>query len=69
MGRGLTKEHTVPGVLALRIKVDGGKIQEIEADTVRAEFTDTRGGTMTLMRPPLPVEWDGSSTSQLDPTF
>ncbi|KAI0181143.1 hypothetical protein GGR52DRAFT_20708 [Hypoxylon sp. FL1284] len=66
---GLTKEHTIPGVLALRIKVDGGKITEIEANIVRAEFTDSRGGTLTLMRPPLPIEWDGKSPGQLNPAF
>ncbi|KAI1406092.1 hypothetical protein F4819DRAFT_285650 [Hypoxylon fuscum] len=66
---GLTKEHTIPGVLALRVQVDGGKITEIEANIVRAEFSDSRGGTMTLMRPPLPVEWDGRSPGQLDAAF
>ncbi|KAL7626511.1 hypothetical protein AAE478_003283 [Parahypoxylon ruwenzoriense] len=66
---GLTKEHTIPGVLALRIKVDGGKITEIETNIVRAEFLDNRGGTVTLMRPPLPIEWDGNATGKLDPVF
>lgn len=66
---GLTKEQTTPGVLALRIKVDSGKITEIEAVNVRAEYDGNRGGTRTLQRPPLPVEWDGDPLGQLDAVF
>jgi hypothetical protein len=66
---GLTLEHSTPGVLALRIKVDGGQITEIEAIDVRAESNGSRGGTMTLMRPPLPVEWQGDPLGRLDPVF
>lgn len=66
---GLTKEQTTPGVLALRIKVDDGKIIEIEAVNVRAESSGSRGGTMTLMRPPLPVEWQGDPLGGLDSVF
>ncbi len=66
---GLTKEQSTPGVLALRIKVVGGKVTEIEAIAVRAEITGSRGGTTTLMRPPLPIEWQGSSLSPLDALF
>ncbi|KAI2613237.1 hypothetical protein GGR54DRAFT_329694 [Hypoxylon sp. NC1633] len=67
---GYTMEHTIPGVLAMRIKVGGGQITEIEVNIVRAESTDSRGGTITLMRPPLPIEWDGfNSTGRIDPTF
>lgn len=66
---GLTKEQSTLGVLALRIKVDDGMITEIEAIDVRAETTGSRGGTMTLMRPPLPVEWQGDSLGRLDTVF
>ncbi|KAI1376851.1 hypothetical protein F4677DRAFT_418210 [Hypoxylon crocopeplum] len=68
---GYTMEHTIPGVLALRIKVgEGGKITEIEVNIVRAESTDSRGGTVTLMRPPLPVEWAGvNETGRINPAF
>ncbi|KAF2462831.1 uncharacterized protein BDR25DRAFT_320447 [Lindgomyces ingoldianus] len=66
---GLTKEHTTPGVLALRIRVDSGKITEIEANAVRAESSGSRFGTMTLMRPPLPVEWESDPLGPLDPVF
>ncbi|KAF2204038.1 hypothetical protein GQ43DRAFT_496476 [Delitschia confertaspora ATCC 74209] len=66
---GSTLEETTLGVLALRIKVDRGQITEIEANSVRAEFTGPRGGTQTLMRPPLPVEWNGTSLGRLDAVF
>lgn len=56
---GRTQEHSIAGVLALRVKVSAGKIVEIEAVDVRAENSGARFGTKTLMRPPLPVEWDG----------
>ncbi|PMD29099.1 hypothetical protein L207DRAFT_574504 [Hyaloscypha variabilis F] len=67
---GLTMEHTTPGVLALRVKVDNGKINEIEAIDVRAESSGPRYGTTTLMRPPLPVEWPADrSLGKLDSSF
>lgn len=68
---GLSREQTTPGVLALRIKVDidSGRISEVEAIAIRAESSGPRGGTMTLMRPPLPVEWQGASPGPLDPAF
>jgi hypothetical protein len=66
---GLSKEQSTPGVLALRIKVGEGMISEIEAIDVRAEYTGSRGGTMTLMRPPLPVEWQGDTLGGLDTVF
>ncbi|KAH8661544.1 hypothetical protein BGZ60DRAFT_517277 [Tricladium varicosporioides] len=56
---GQTQEHSIAGVLSLRVKVSAGKITEIEAVDVRAENNGARFGTKTLMRPPLPVEWDG----------
>ena len=66
---GLTLEHSTPGVLALRVKVDGGQITEIETIDVRAESSGARCGTTTLMRPPLPVEWEGDPLGKLDPSF
>ncbi|KAI2623959.1 hypothetical protein GGS26DRAFT_565293 [Hypomontagnella submonticulosa] len=66
---GYSREHTIPGVLAIRVKVENGQITEVEANVVRAEMTDSRGGTITLMRPPLPVEWEGDSSDLLDPVF
>ncbi|KAF2241549.1 hypothetical protein BU26DRAFT_511338 [Trematosphaeria pertusa] len=66
---GLTREQSTPGVLALRITLANGQISEIEALSVRAEGTGARGGTVTLMRPPLPVEWVGDSLGALDAVF
>ena len=66
---GVTNENGTSGVLALRIKVGGGKITEIEAIDVREEAQGPRGGTVTLMRPPLPVEWKAASLGSLDPVF
>ena len=66
---GLTDENGTTGVLALRIKTVGHKIGEIEAIDVREESQGPRGGTMTLMRPPLPVEFKAASIGSLDPVF
>ncbi len=66
---GVTNEHGTPGVLALRVQVARGKITEIEAIDVREESQGPRGGTVTLMRPPLPVEFKPASLGSLDPVF
>ena len=66
---GVTNENGTTGVLALRIKTGGGKISEIEAIEVREEANGPRGGTVTLMRPPLPVEFKAASLGSLDPVF
>ena len=67
---GVTMEHRTPGVLALRVKVDSGKITEIEAIDVRAESSGPRYGTITLMRPPLPVEWQADrALGRIDSSF
>ncbi|CAK7207060.1 hypothetical protein SEUCBS139899_009868 [Sporothrix eucalyptigena] len=67
---GATREQTTPGVLALRIQLDShGRIRAIDVYDVRAEVTGARGGTMTLMRPPLPVEWQGAPLGKLDSVF
>jgi hypothetical protein len=66
---GLTNENGTVGVLALRIRAIGGKIDEIEAIDVREESQGPRGGTMTLMRPPLPVEFKAASLGSLDSVF
>ncbi|OTB01364.1 hypothetical protein M426DRAFT_25669 [Hypoxylon sp. CI-4A] len=66
---GISREHTIQGALSFRVKVVSGQITEMEINIVRAESTGDRGGTVTLMRPPLPVEWEGTETGQLDPVF
>ncbi|KUJ11489.1 uncharacterized protein LY89DRAFT_688729 [Mollisia scopiformis] len=66
---GATKEQSTPGVLVLRVQVEGGKITEIEAIDVRAESSGARFGTLTLMRPPLPIEWESTPLGRLDSAF
>lgn len=66
---GSTNENGTIGVLALRVKLIAGKIGEIEAIDIREESQGPRGGTVTLMRPPLPVEWKAASIGLLDPIF
>lgn len=66
---GTTDEHGTPGVLALQIKIANGKITSIEAFDVREESNGPRGGTVTLMRPPLPIELKFASLGALDPLF
>jgi hypothetical protein len=66
---GYTQEQSTPGVLALRVQLDDGKITEIESVNVRAESTGARGGTATLMRPALPAEWAGESLGRLNSVF
>ncbi|KAK1756528.1 hypothetical protein QBC47DRAFT_299058 [Echria macrotheca] len=66
---GVTREHDTPGVLSLRVLVSGGRITEIEAVSVRAEHKGPGDSTMTLFRPPLPVEYTGDDLGPLDPIF
>jgi CBS domain-containing protein len=66
---GLIREYSTPGVLALRVQIDNGLITEIEAIAIRAEASGAGGGTKTLMRPPLGVEWEGTSLGKLDAVF
>jgi hypothetical protein len=66
---GTTNENGTSGVLALRVRVSGGRISEIEAIDVREEAQGPRGGTVTLMRPALPVELKFSSLGALDAVF
>ncbi len=67
---GLGREQATPGVLALRVQLDAaGRIAAVDALDVRAENTGARGGTMTLMRPPLPAEWEGDALGGLDAAF
>lgn len=64
------REQTTPGILALRIQLDSrGRIRTVDVYDVRAEVTGARGGTITLMRPPLPVEWQGVPLGAIDPLF
>jgi len=66
---GSIMEYDTPGVLALTVSVSDSKIRGISAMVVRAESMGFGGGTKTLLRPPLPLEWDGSDLGALDKTF
>ena len=46
-------EHTTPGMLTLRLRMDGAEIVEIEAVAVRLEEIGERGGTVSLFQPRL----------------
>ncbi len=54
---GAVNEQGTPGMMALRIKADAGKISQIEAMIVREEYVGPRSGTMSLFRPKLLTEF------------
>jgi hypothetical protein len=62
-------ENGVKGVMALRLKADGGKISEAEITPVREEFFGDRGGTITLLQPAMLVTMDGELVGAPDPLF
>ncbi len=53
-------ETTTPGMLALRVKTQAGRVSEIEAVCVRMETPGERGGTVTLFQPPLLAHFDAA---------
>ena len=66
---GAVNENGTPGMLAMRIRVAGGRITDIEALVVRREITGARGGTMTLMRPLMLAEFDPKGFSEPEPAL
>ncbi|KAK0741618.1 hypothetical protein B0T21DRAFT_432710 [Apiosordaria backusii] len=66
---GEVMEFSVPGILSLRVKVQGGLISEIEANIVRSEFRGPSVDTVSLGRPPIPVEYEGVPLGAIDPIF
>jgi hypothetical protein len=50
---GCIKEYDVDSFLTARLKIQNGEITEIEALVMRDEFTDARGGTLTMFGPRL----------------
>ena len=62
---GRVTETDLPGILALRLRVVGGRISEIEAVIAREE----RPGSDELFRPRQPVEGDPAALTRLDPLF
>jgi hypothetical protein len=66
---GGTVETATPGMLALRMKLQGDRISQIEAICVREEKPGERGGTVTLFQPSLLTPFDGSAYQGTDPEF
>jgi hypothetical protein len=66
---GAIVETTTPGVLALRMKLRGTQISEIEALAVRVETAGERGGTVALFQPPLMAQLDAASFDVPDPAL
>jgi hypothetical protein len=60
-------ETTTPGMLALRVKTQAGRVSEIEAICVRMETPGERGGTVTLFQPPLLARFEAGFFSKPDP--
>ena len=66
---GAVNEQGTPGMMALRIKAEAGKISQIEAMIVREEYTGPRSGTMTLFRPKLLTEFTPKGFDTADTTL
>jgi hypothetical protein len=62
-----TDENGTRGVLAVRLKLTGGKISEMEAVVIRHESVGTRGGTVTLLQPLLLQMFDPAHLGSADP--
>jgi hypothetical protein len=60
-------ETTTPGMLALRVKTQAGRVSEIEAICVRMETPGERGGTVTLFQPPLLAHFEAGFFTKPDP--
>lgn len=66
---GGTVETATPGMLALRLKLRGDRISEIEAVCVREERPGERGGTVTLFQPSLLTHFVAAGYQGIDPEF
>jgi hypothetical protein len=66
---GTIVETDVPGLLALRLAVDGERVTEIEAVVFREEKADERGGTLTLFAPRLPYPFDPAGFASAAPAL
>ena len=66
---GAVNENGTPGMLALRARVEGGKVSELEAFLVREEDTGPRGGTVSLFLPRLMTPFNPKGFSQPDPAL
>jgi hypothetical protein len=66
---GAVNEQGTPGMMTLRIGVEGGKIAQIEAVIVREEYTGPRSGTVALFRPKLLAELTPAGFDTADQTL
>jgi hypothetical protein len=55
---GAVTEHDTPGLLAARLRIDGGLVTDMETIVIRRETAGDRGGTLTLFAPRLPSPFD-----------
>ncbi len=66
---GTIVETDVPGVLAVRLKVEKRRVTEIEAVIVRREQRTAGGGTETMMLATLPYQNSPADFAAVDPVF
>ena len=66
---GSVNENGTPGIVALRLRTEAGRIADIEAVIVRDETTGPRGGTLTLFRPRLLAELNPKGFDKPDPAL
>jgi len=64
---GAVNENGTPGMMALRVRVAAGKIDQIEAFIVRDETLAAHGGTLTLFRGPVLAEFAAKAFREPDP--
>lgn len=66
---GTTTETDVPGVLTMRLQVKDNRIAEIEVVQIREEKVGSRGGTLTLMAPRLPNQFNPAQFMRTAPSY
>jgi hypothetical protein len=66
---GTIVETNVPGVLAVRLKIEKRRVTEIEAVIVRREQRGAGGGTETMMLATLPYQNNPADFAAVDPVF
>ena len=64
---GAVNENGTPGMMALRVRIVAGKIDQIEAYVVRDETLAANGGTRTLFRGPALAEFMAKAFSEPAP--
>ena len=62
-------ETDVPGVLTVRLMIEDNRITQIEAVVYREEKVGERGGTLTLMAPRLPLQFNPEQFLKNAPSY